>query len=104
MLPDAVDFAFGTLLKKQVLKGGGSGLMTFSYGAMETRRMLQKPGCPAWRRRQDDLRMQQTIIWAKEMGLRRAEEAPGNEIGCMLDSSQWKQSLALLLEIVVVGY
>ena len=32
MLPDAVDFAFGTLLKKQVLKGGGSGLMTFSYG------------------------------------------------------------------------
>ena len=36
MLPDAVDFAFGTLLKKQVLKGGGSGLMTFSYGAMET--------------------------------------------------------------------
>ena len=35
MLLDAVNFTFGTLLKKQVLKGGGSGLVTFEYGATE---------------------------------------------------------------------
>lgn len=44
------------------------------------RYMLWKPECQTWRRRQDDLRMQQ-IIWAKEMELRKAEKSQGNEIG-----------------------
>lgn len=49
----------------------------------------------------DDLRMQPVIIiWTKEMILRKAEEALGNEIGWTVDSSQWEESLALLLETV----
>lgn len=69
------------------------------------RRMLQKPECQTWRRRNDDLRRQQTIIiWAKEVELRKAEKALGNEIGWVVDSSQRKESLALLLEIVLIDY
>lgn len=63
--------------------------------------MLQKQECQPWRRRQDDLRMQQTIIiGAKEMELRKAEKALGSEIGWTVDSSQWEESLAVLLEMV----
>lgn len=51
--------------------------------------MLQKPECQTWRSRQDDLRMQQTM-WAKEMELRKAAKSLGDEIGWMVDSSQWE--------------
>lgn len=51
----------------------------------------------------DDLSMQRAIIiWAKEMELREAEKALGDEVGWMVDSSQWEESLALLLETVVI--
>lgn len=49
----------------------------------------------------DDLRMQPAIIiWAKEMELTKAKKALGDEIGWMVDSSQWEESLTLLLETV----
>lgn len=50
--------------------------------------------------------MQQTIIiWAKEMVLQKAEKALDNEIGWMVDSSQWEEeSSNLFLEIVVIEY
>lgn len=49
----------------------------------------------------DDLRMHPAIIiWAKEMELTKADKALGDEIGWMVDSSQWEESLALLLDTI----
>jgi hypothetical protein len=48
-------------------------------------------GCQPWKGKQEDLRMQRTIIiiWAREMELREAEKALGNKIAWMVESPQW---------------